>query len=227
MAFEVTWLGHAAFSVDMDGVKVLIDPFLTGNPLASATADELDADYIVITHGHGDHVGDTVAIAKRTGATTLSNVEISRWLKKQGVPKAEGLNTGGGGNFDFGRVEFTIAFHSSSLPDGSYGGMPNGVILISKDGRKFYDAADTALFGDMRLIGDKGIDLAAVPICDWYTMCGDDALRAVELIRPGVVLPMHYDTFPAIETDAKAWTDKAEAKGFKVALLKPGESVEV
>ncbi len=227
MAFKVTWLGHAAFSLDMDGVKVLIDPFLTGNPMATVSADKVVADFIVITHGHGDHVGDTVAIAKRTGATTISNVEISRWLAKQGVKKTQGLNTGGSGKFDFGRIEFTIAFHSSSLPDGSYGGMPNGVILTNKEGKKFYYAGDTALFGDMRLIGDKGIDLAALPICDWYTMSSEDAVRAVEFIRPVVVIPIHFDTWPVIAADAMAWAKQVEAKGFHVKVLKPGESVDL
>jgi L-ascorbate metabolism protein UlaG (beta-lactamase superfamily) len=223
--FTVTWLGHAAFSLDMDGVKVLIDPFLFGNPLSPISADEVEADYIVITHGHGDHVGDSVAISKRTGAPTISNVEVSKWLSGQGVQDAKGMNTGGGGEFEFGRLELTIAFHSSSLPDGSYGGMPNGVILTSKDGKRFYHPGDTALFGDMRLIGDKGIDFTALPIGGWYTMGPQDALRAVELIRPKAVMPMHYSTFPAIQVDAAAWAEEVRQKtSVQVVVLKPGEA---
>lgn len=229
MTFKVTWLGHAAFSVEMDGVKLLIDPFLNGNPKATASADDIDADYILLTHGHGDHVGDTVAIAQRTGATTISNVEISQWLAKQGVQKVQGLNTGGGGNFDFGRVELTIAFHSSSLPDGSYGGMPNGVVLTAKDGKKFYHAGDTALFGDMELIGDKKIDLAALPIGDWYTMGPEDGVRAVEFIEPKAVVPIHYNTFPVIEIgDLEEWAEAVRQNtSAKTLLLNPGDSYEL
>ncbi len=228
MPFKVTWLGHAAFSLAIDGVNVLVDPFLEGNPKASVTVDDVEADYIVVTHGHSDHVGDTVAIAKRTGATALSNVEIANWLGKQGVENTQGLNTGGRGVFDFGTLELTIAFHSSSLPDGSYGGMPNGIVITSKEGKSFYFAGDTSLFGDMSLIGSKSLDLAALPIGGWFTMGPEDGLKAVELLRPKAVLPLHYDTFPVIEVDAAAWAETVrEQTGIKVMMLQPGESCEI
>lgn len=225
MTFKVTWLGHAAFSLDIDGVKVLIDPFLKGNPMATVSPDAVEADYILITHGHGDHVGDAVAIAKRTGATTISNVEISRWLASKGVGDARGLNTGGGGSFDFGRAELTIAFHSSCMPDGTYAGMPNGLLITSNDGTRFYHAGDTALFGDMRLIGEKGIDAAALPIGDWYTMGVDDAACAAEYVRPRTAIPIHYNTFPAIKADPTVWARMVEQKGIEAWVLKPGEEV--
>lgn len=228
MATRVRWLGHACLLVESDGQKVLIDPFLTGNPAAAAKADEVPADFILVSHGHGDHVGDTVAIARRTGATVVTNYEISEWLKTKGVDKAHGQQHGGGHGFAFGRVKLTLAFHGSALPDGSNGGNPCGFLLYLKDGKKIYDAADTGLFGDMRLIGEEGIDLAILPIGDNYTMGPDDALRAVKLIQPKKVLPIHYNTFDLIAQDAAAWADRVrkETKAEPV-VVKPGEWVTV
>jgi L-ascorbate metabolism protein UlaG (beta-lactamase superfamily) len=201
-----------------------VDPFLTGNPAAASKADEVPADFILVSHGHGDHVGDTVAIAKRTGATVVANYEISEWLQKQGLKKVHGQQHGGGHTFPFGRVKLTLAFHGSMLPDGSNGGNPCGFLLYFKDGAKVYDAADTGLFGDMQLIGEEGIDLAILPIGDNYTMGPDDALRAVKLLQPKKVLPIHYNTFELIAQDATAWAARVrqEAKTEPV-VLKPGE----
>jgi len=221
-------LGHACLLVESDGQRVLIDPFLTGNPAAAVTADEVEADFILVSHGHADHVGDAVAIAKRTGATVVANYEISGWLEKQGVKKVHGQQHGGGHDFPFGRVKLTLAFHGSALPDGSYGGNPCGFLLYFKDGTKVYDAADTGLFGDMRLIGEEGIDLAILPIGDNFTMGPDDALRAVKLIEPKKVLPIHFNTWDLIAQDAAAWAArvKKETKA-QPAVVKPGEWVTV
>jgi L-ascorbate metabolism protein UlaG (beta-lactamase superfamily) len=228
MATRVCWLGHACLLFESDGAHVLVDPFLTGNPAAARKADEVPADFILVSHGHGDHLGDTVAIAKRTGATVIANYEMAGWLQKQGVAKVHGQQHGGGHDFPFGRVKLTVAFHGSALPDGSYGGNPCGFYLTFKDGKRVYDAADTALFGDMRLIGEEGVDLALVPIGDNFTMGPDDALRAVKLVGPRKVVPIHYDTWPLIAQDAAAWADRVrrETKADLV-VLKPGGWVDV
>ena len=226
MATRVRWLGHSCLLFESDGRHVLIDPFLTGNPKAAASADEVPADLILVSHGHGDHVGDTVAIAKRTGAVVVANYEISEWLKRreQGLTDVHGLQHGGGHLFEgIAHVKLTQAFHGSVLPDGTYGGNPCGFILTFPDGTKVYDAADTGLFGDMRLIGEEGIDLAALPIGDYYTMGPDDAVRAVKLIQPKAVLAIHYNTFPPIAQDPPAWAARVrrETQADPV-VLEPG-----
>jgi L-ascorbate metabolism protein UlaG (beta-lactamase superfamily) len=228
MPTRVQWLGHACSLVESSGQRVLIDPFLTGNPAAAMTADRVQADFILISHGHGDHVGDAVAIAQRTGATVIANYEISLWLEKQGVKKTHGMQHGGSHAFAFGRVKLTLAFHGSMLPDGSNGGNPCGFLLSLKDGMKIYAAQDTGLFGDMRLIGEEGIDLALLPIGDNYTMGPDDALRAVKLLAPKKVLPIHYNTWDLIAQDAAAWAGrvKKETKAAPI-VLKPGEWTEI
>jgi len=214
--------------VDTGSHQILIDPFLTGNPAAATSADALQPDFILVSHGHGDHLGDTVPLAKRTGATVVANYEISEWLQKQGLKNVHGQQHGGGHAFPFGRVKLTLAFHGSVLPDGTYGGNPCGFIIYLNDGTKIYDAADTGLFGDMRLIGEEGIDLAILPIGDNYTMGPDDALRAVKLLQPKKVLPMHYNTWPLIAQDAANWATRIrrETKAEPV-ILKPGESLNL
>ncbi len=228
MSTRVRWLGHACLLLESDGKRLLVDPFLTGNPAAAIKADEAQADFILISHGHGDHVGDAISIAQRTGATVITNYEISEWLQKQGVAKVHGQQHGGGHAFSFGRVKLTLAFHGSALPDGSNGGNPCGFLFHFKDGKKVYDAADTGLFGDMRLIGEEGIDLAILPIGDNYTMGPDDALRAVKLIQPKKVLPIHYNTFDLIAQDAAAWAARVRKETqAQPVVLKPGEWMEV
>jgi L-ascorbate metabolism protein UlaG (beta-lactamase superfamily) len=227
MTLQVTWYSHACLMIDTGDAKLIVDPFLTGNPLAPVSADEVQADYILVSHGHGDHVGDTVAIAQRTGATVISNFEIHNWLVGQGLEKAHPQHIGGGFDFPWGRVKLTIAHHGSSLPDGSYGGNPCGFLFYIQ-GRKIYHACDTGLFYDMKLIGEEGIDLAVLPIGDNFTMGPEDSLRAVQLIAPRQVLPIHYDTFDVIQQDAAAWKTRVEDEtAARVALLKPGETLDL
>jgi L-ascorbate metabolism protein UlaG (beta-lactamase superfamily) len=229
MSTRLRWLGHSALWIESDGHKLLIDPFLTGNPVAAARPDELSPDFILISHGHGDHVGDALDIAKRTGATILANYEIATWVQeKQGYDRAHGMQHGGGHSFPFGRVELTLAFHGSVLPDGSNGGNPAGFYLTLNDGSTIYDAADTALFGDMRLIGDMGVDLALLPIGDNYTMGPDAALKAVKLINPKRVVPIHFNTFPLIAQDGPAWAARVKAEtAAEPVVLAPGEWVNI
>jgi L-ascorbate metabolism protein UlaG (beta-lactamase superfamily) len=230
MSAKVTWLGHASFALEINGHKILIDPFLTGNPVAAVTLDKVAADYVVVSHGHGDHVGDAVAIAKRTGATVISNFEIANWFVQQGIAeeKVHAQHIGGGFTYPFGYLKLTIAHHGSALPDGSYGGNPAGLLFTTPAGKKIYFACDTGLFYSMKLIGEEGIDLALLPIGDNFTMGPDDALRAVKLIQPQTVIPVHYDTWELIAQDPKAWADRVEAEtNTTCVVLSPGESYEL
>ena len=228
---QLTFYGHAAFKVlTPTGNVLLIDPWLT-NPTFDKGNEELAAlkrvDLILLTHGHGDHVGDTVDIAHRTGATAICNYEISGWLGKQKV-KAHGMQHGGGHKFPFGYCKLTLAFHGSQLPDGSEGGNPCGFLIKFNDGKMLYNAADTGLFGDMKLIGEEGIDLACLPIGDNFTMGPDDALRAVKLLTPKKVMPMHYDTFPLIAQDANAWAARVKSQTQATpVVLTPGDWIDL
>lgn len=225
MAVTVTWYGHAVTLVKTDQVSLLIDPFLTGNDKAPIGPDAIAPDVIAITHGHADHVGDAVEIAKRTGALCIANFEIVSYLQSQGVENAHPMHIGGGYNFGWGRLKLTIAHHGSSLPDGSYGGAPAG-LLLSVEGKTLYHAGDTGLFYDMKLIGESGIDLALVPIGDNFTMGPDDAHQALELLRPRIVVPIHFDTFDLIAQDAQAWVDRARRRyDVDARLLAPGDTI--
>ncbi len=225
MSLAFTWLGHSAFALDIDGHTALIDPFLTGNPLASASADEVRAEIIFLSHAHGDHVGDTVAIARRTGAKVVANFEICNWLSHKGVQHTHGQNPGGGHWHDFVHAKWTVAFHSSSFPDGSYGGEANGFVLTTRGGLRMYFAGDTALFSDMKLIGDLGLDVAFLPIGDNYTMGPDDSIEAVRFLRPRLVVPMHYKTFPLIDQDAGSWANRVSSETDATPIvLDPGQT---
>jgi L-ascorbate metabolism protein UlaG (beta-lactamase superfamily) len=228
MTNKLTWYGHATLGLETGGYKLVIDPFFTGNPAATLSPEKVEADFLLISHGHGDHVGDAVAIAKRTGATVISNYEIANWFTEQGVEKTHGQHLGGGHRHPFGYLKLTLALHGSILPDGSYGGNPCGFLLTTNDGKKIYFAQDTGLFGDMKLIGEEGLDVAVIPIGDNFTMGPDDALRAVKMLEPKIVVPIHYNTWGLIAQDANVWKECVERETkTKVTVLKPGESLSV
>ncbi len=227
MSIKVTWYSHASFLIETDKARLLVDPFITDNPLAPVKVDEVQADYIFISHGHGDHVGDSIPIAKRTGAMVVSNYEIQNWITTQGVENVHPLHIGGGFDWPWGRAKLTIAHHGSMLPDGSYGGNPGGFLFYIED-KKIYHACDTGLFYDMKLIGEEGIDLAILPIGDNFTMGPDDALRAVKLIEPKQVVPIHYNTFDVIKQDAQAWAVRVQKETqTQAVVMKPGDTIEL
>ena len=225
MAANVRWLGHASFHLSGGGADVLIDPWLTGNPKAATTADELPADVIALTHGHADHLGDTVDIAKRTGAKVLAIVELAAEIESDGVEDVVGFNHGGTITFDWGWIKMVPAWHTAVSPKGTPH-MPAG-LLIHYGGHLIYHLGDTALFGDLKLIAGRGdrVELALVPIGGHYTMDRFDAVTAVELINPFQTIPIHYDTFPPVETDAQAFKSDVQNAGFsEVLVLNPGDT---
>jgi L-ascorbate metabolism protein UlaG (beta-lactamase superfamily) len=225
MSVSIRWLSHASFLIETDQAKLLVDPFITDNPLSPVSAAEIQTDYIFISHGHGDHVGDSIPIAKRTGAMVVSNYEIQSWISAQGVENVHPLHIGGGYDWPWGRAKLTIAQHGSMLPDGSNGGNPCGFIFYIGD-IKIYHACDTGLFYDMKLIGEEGIDLAILPIGDNFTMGPDDALRAVKLIGPKQVVPIHYNTFDVIKQDPHAWAIRVQQEtNAEVVVMAPGETL--
>jgi L-ascorbate metabolism protein UlaG (beta-lactamase superfamily) len=220
---KITYFGHSCFGLETSHVRLLFDPFITPNPLAAnINLDDIEADYIFISHGHEDHIADAVYLAKRTGATVVAAWEIVQWLDKQGVDKVHPMNTGGKWTFDFGVVQMVPAFHSSSLPDGSYGGSPIGFV-VQVAGSAFYYAGDTALYSDMKLIGEQyTVDFAFLPIGSNFTMDYEDALRAAKLVNTRQVIGMHYDTFPYIVLDKEAAVSLFERAGVELHLLPVG-----
>lgn len=219
---KITWYGHSCVLIESETTALLIDPFLTGNPMATVGPGDVNPNYILLTHGHGDHIGDTIAIAQRCGAIVVANFEICNWLTKQGVKNTHAQHIGGGFDYPWGRLQLTMALHGSAMPDGSYGGNPCG-LLIFIAGKVIYHAGDTGLFSDMKLIGEAGIDLAILPIGDNFTMGPIDALRAVQFLHPKQVVPIHFSTFPVIEQDPEAWSGQVESlTGSRVMVMKPG-----
>ena len=226
---KLTFWGHAAFLLEDGNHKIVIDPFLTGNPLAKVKPEEVECNYVIVTHGHGDHLGDTIAIAKKNDAVVIANFEVATYCGNQGC-KAHPMHIGGAHEFPFGQVKLTIAHHGSGLTVGDqiiYLGSPAGV-LITVDGKTIYHAGDTGLFYDMKLIGEMNkIDLALLPIGDNFTMGIDDAVKAVEFLQPELVVPMHYKTFDLIDVDPKEFANKVEKLGKAVKILEEGESLEL
>lgn len=219
---ELTFLGHACFLLDDGTHKVLIDPHLSGNPLSAAKADEIEADFICVTHGHGDHIGDSVEIAKRTGAKVFCTVDLAGAVYKPAGIKVTGGNLGGTAPMPFGSVKIFPAIHGSGVA----GGLACGFV-IEMGGKKIYHAGDTALMADMALLEEESIDVALLPIGDFYTMGPKDALRAVKMIRPGLTIPMHYNTFPAIRQDPHAFAASVNEIGFAAKVLNPGDSISL
>jgi len=209
---NITWLGHSTFLLEEAGTRVLIDPFLSGNPVATRSPDDVECDVIVQTHGHVDHYLDTVAIARRTGATVVAIVELAQELTSKGVEDVRDPNLGGTVTFDWGWVKLVPAWHTGTTPDGTVH-TPAG-LLIKMGDTVVYHLGDTALFGDLQLYGRRGdgVDVAIVPIGGHYTMDRYDAVTAVELVAPKTAIPCHYDTFPPIETDAQAFKADVEAQ---------------
>ncbi len=225
----VHYLGHSCFLLTTSKAKILIDPFLTGNPQAATTADKVSADFILVSHGHGDHYGDAVAIAKRTGAAIVAPYELALHAGAQGA-KVHPMGCGGARDFPFGRVQLTVAHHSSSVEEAGKTvsvATPVG-FLIRADGKTIYFAGDTALTMDMELLGRRNsIDLALLPIGDNFTMGPSDAAEAVRMLKAKQAVPMHYNTFEMIEVDPGIFKKEAEKHGAKVDVLKPGESLEL
>jgi L-ascorbate metabolism protein UlaG (beta-lactamase superfamily) len=224
---KITWYGHSCFGVEIKGKHLLFDPFISPNPLAShIDISKIKADYILQSHGHGDHIADTVSIAQRTGATVVGAYEVTEWLKKQGVEKTHPMNIGGKWIFDFGKVKCVYAAHSSTMPDGTFGGPPLGFIIESEEGN-FYYAGDTALTYEMKLIGDyRHIDFAILPIGDNFTMGIDNAIIASGFINCNTIIGMHYDTFGYIKIDHEEAKRKFSHAGKKLTLMKIGETIE-
>lgn len=221
---KLTYIGHSAFALEVANYRVLIDPFITGNPVAVHEASAFAPTHILVTHGHADHWGDTEALAKAHDAVVVSSAEIEDYAGSLGL-RAHGMNIGGGFNFPFGRVTVTPAWHSNSLPNGQYAGMPMGFVL-ELPGLTIYHAGDTGLFSDMKLIADFGIDIALLPIGDNYTMGAEAAAKAVQLLGAKTVIPMHYATFPILAPNADAFV-QAVGTQAKVVVMKPGDETDL
>lgn len=225
---RLTWFGHSCFLLETATHRLVLDPFLDDNPRSPVKAADVACDFVLCSHGHEDHCADAVALARRCDATIVAPYELAEFFAAQGA-RTHALNPGGGHDFPFGRVKLTPAIHSSSFETGGqrvYLGEPCG-LLVRADGRTVFHAGDTALFTDLRLVGRERPDVALLPIGDNFTMGPDDALAALDLLRPRLALPMHYNTWPVIAQDAPAFARRARRAGHRVQVLAPGEWVEV
>lgn len=225
---KITYYGHACFELDVSGKKILFDPFITGNELANhIDITTINPDYILVTHGHQDHVLDVVAIAKQSGAKVISNYEIITWFAEKGLDNTHAMNHGGSFDFDFGRIKYVNAIHTSSMPDGSYGGQPGGFVIEHGDGA-FYHSGDTALTYDMKLIGEEfDIDFAMLSLGDNFTMGIKDAIKASDFIKTDLVLGMHFDTFPPIKIDHDEAIKSFASAGKKLILPAIGKTFSI
>jgi len=228
MAPTLTWLGHGTWQIDTNGIRILLDPFLDDQPTSPVQAADVNADFILISHGHFDHVADAAAIAKRCGSTIIAIYEIAEWFSaKQQIEKTIGMNIGGGIELPFGHLKMTEAVHSSQLPDGSSGGIAGGFVL-TLDQKRVYFACDTALFSDMQLIGQMGLEVAVLPIGDLFTMGPDDSIAATKLLQPRRVIPAHYNTWEPIAQDVQAWARQIQNDTDAIAEIPtPGVSFEL
>ncbi|MFQ5568121.1 MAG: metal-dependent hydrolase [Rhodothermales bacterium] len=225
---KLTYFGHSAFQIETNGATLLFDPFITGNKHTDGivTPGDLHPDVILLTHAHGDHWGDTIDIARRSGALIVANFEITQYAQAQGHGNVQPMNTGGSWTFDWGTVTQTYARHSSSFPDGTYGGNPNGY-LVHFEGLCIYNAGDTSPFAEMAWIGEEHqVDVALLPIGDCFTMGPTGAVRAARMLKPALTVPLHFNTFPLIEVDTAQWAAQMAAEGFDTRILAAGETLE-
>jgi L-ascorbate metabolism protein UlaG (beta-lactamase superfamily) len=223
---EVTYLSHSSFVIKDEDNTIVIDPFITGNPTMPSVGHNLHPNYIILTHAHGDHLGDAIELAKKNDATIIAVNELANYVASKGC-NAHNMHIGGGYNFPFGHVKFTIAHHGSASPDGQYMGEPAGVLVTIK-GKTIYHCGDTGLFLDMKLIGERNsIDCMLAPIGDNFTMGIDDAVTAVEFVNPTLAIPMHYNTFPVIQVDPNQFVQKVQSIGKTAKVLQYGESITV
>lgn len=227
---KLTYYGHSTIQIEKADRKILIDPFISDNPHVKGivTVGEFHPDVILITHAHGDHWGDTEELARTSNALVVANFEIVTYLgTKTGHQNVQGMNIGGSFQMDWGRVTQTLARHSSSFPDGTYGGNPNGY-LIESDDDIVYVAGDTAPFAEMEYLGERyDIDVAFLPIGDTYTMGIEGAVRSAKMLRPGITVPVHYNTFPDIEVDVTEWESRMLDAGFRTRAMRPGETLSI
>jgi L-ascorbate metabolism protein UlaG (beta-lactamase superfamily) len=224
---KLRYFSHSAFQITTNsGTKILIDPFLDDNPNSPVKSKDVKADYIILTHAHNDHLGDAIKIAKKNKLTFICVNELGNYLSAKGF-ETHNMHIGGGYDFDFGRVKFTIAHHGSQTPEGTYAGEPAGVILKA-EGKTIYHTGDTGLFLDMQLISEMNgpVDYMLLPIGDNFTMNITDAVKAVELVRPKVAIPIHYNTFPVIKADPEEFKKKVEAIGINARVLNYGEEIQ-
>ncbi len=227
---KIQYLGHSVVSLEIDEKRIVIDPFISGNPQSPFPLEKLPkVDYVIVTHGHGDHVGDTVEISKRDGALVISTFEVCNYLQSKGA-KVHPMHIGGSFKFDFGKVKLTPAFHGSSMAEGDeiiYGGMPAGVLIKSVDGKKLYHAGDTGLTMEMQLLKDENVDIAFLPIGGNFVMDEEDAIKATSFIMPKKVVPIHYNTWDIIKADVGAFKSGVEKLGVTCIVMEPGKEIEI